>query len=331
MNNQSKSKPIVSRDPLVTIIIAFRHPGEYVRESLEKIGELDYRNFEVILLPDEHMEEIGPEITIIPTGPVGPPRKRDIGAEQARGEILAFIDDDAHPLPDWLKRAVPLFSDDSIAAVGGPAMTPPEDDLSRQAGGRVLSSFMVGGFHSFRSVPDKKRLVDDYPTSNLLVRKTAFMRVGGFNSPYWPGEDTVLCWKLTHEAGMKILYDPDVRVWHHRRPLFKKHWNQLGNYGLHRGYFARKFPRTSRRFTYFLPSLWTAFLFLGWLPLLFIPGGIFLYAAAVLLYFLAALVTGVSSRNLKMTFMVAAGIVTTHVVYGLNFMRGLLIKQLPEE
>ena len=190
---------------------------------------------------------------------------------------------------------------------------------------------MVGGVHIFRSLPGKIREVDDYPTSNLLVRRDAFERVGGFASPYWPGEDTVLCWKLTHQAGLKIIYDPDVRVYHHRRPLFKKHWKQIGNYGLHRGYFARKFPHTSRRFNYFLPSLWTVFILLGWIPGLFFLPWLIFYGALFIFYLAAALLTGVASRNLKMAFLVAGGIITTHIVYGINFIRGLIAKRLPEE
>ncbi len=331
MNSTEESKANIPDTPPVSIIIAFRHPNDYLYECLEKIGELDYPNFEVILLPDQPMEGAGEGILVIPTGAVGPPEKRDIGAKKARGEILAFIDDDAYPRQDWLNRAIPHFRNPQIGAVGGPALTPPEDDLFRQAGGKVLSSLLVGGVHIFRSLPGRIREVDDYPTSNLLVQRDAFERVGGFASPYWPGEDTVLCWKLTHQAGLKIIYDPEVRVYHHRRPLFKKHWKQIGNYGLHRGYFAKKFPRTSRRLNYFLPSLWTLFIFLGWIPGVFFPKWILIYLSAVGFYLLAALASGLGSRNIKITFLVGAGIVTTHFVYGIKFLQGLLRHRLPEE
>lgn len=326
-----KSKIKTSPEPSVSIIIAFQKPGAYLQESLAAIGELDYQDYEVILLPDEPMESAGAGITVIPSGPVGPPLKRDIGAKEAKGELIAFIDDDAYPRKDWLKNAVMDFSDDAVAAVGGPALTAPSDNFWQKAGGDVLAGWMVGGVHLYRMLPRVRREVDDYPTCNLLVRRSTFEEVRGFDSPYWPGEDTVLCWKLTHQAKKKIIYDPEVQVFHHRRPLFRKHWRQIGNYGLHRGYFVKKFPKTSRRFNYFLPSLWTIFLILGWLPLLFITGGVKFYIIIVLLYLLAAIITGVRSLNFKITVIVAAGIITTHIVYGINFIRGLLAKKLPEE
>ena len=326
-----KSKIKTSPEPSVSIIIAFQRPGDYLQECLTAIKKLNYQNYEVILLPDEPMEAVGEGIMVIPSGPVGPPLKRDIGAREAKGEIIAFIDDDAYPREDWLKNAVRDFSDDAVAAVGGPASTAPSDNFWQKAGGEVLAGWMVGGVHLYRMLPKNPREVDDYPTCNLLVRGSTFEEVGGFDSPYWPGEDTVLCWKLTHQAKKKIIYDPEVQVFHHRRPLFRRHWQQIGNYGLHRGYFVKKFPKTSRRFNYFLPSLWTIFLILGWLPLLFIAGGVKCYIIIVLLYLLAAITTGARSLNFKTTVIVAAGIVSTHIVYGINFIRGLLVRKLPEE
>lgn len=317
--------------PMVSIIIAFKDPRPCLEKCLAKIAELDYDNYEVILLPDGPMEHAGAKVRVIPTGPVGPPHKRDIGARESRGGILAFIDDDAYPQPDWLTNAMRAFNDGSIAAIGGPASTPPTDDLWERAGGRVLSCWMVAGVHLYRFVPKMTKDVDDYPTSNLIVRKSDFDAVGGFDTPYWPGEDTVLCMKITKGLGKRIVYDPDVQVWHHRRPIFRAHWRQVANYATHRGYFVKRFPRTSRRFNYFLPSLWTLFLLAGWMPLFFIPSGLKMYAGLVGLYLLAAAVTSLRGATLKMAAVVAAGIVSTHVVYGLNFINGLLKKRLAEE
>ncbi len=323
--------PKWDRTPPVSILIAFAEPTPFLDRCLEEIKALDYPDYEVILLPDRELEKPGSKARIIPTGPVGPPRKRDIGAERAAGEILAFIDDDAYPQEDWLKAAVPHFGDPGVAAVGGPASTAPEDGLLRRAGGRVLESWMVAGEHIYRNIPKMLREVDDYPTCNLLVRRSSFEKAGGFDTPYWPGEDTVLCWKLTHLGKGRIIYAPDVQVFHHRRPLFRPHWRQVGNYGLHRGYFVKKFPATSRRPNYFLPSLWTVFLLLGWIPLLLVPGGIRFYLVPAGLYLLLALASGLRTWNWKEVVLVFAGIVTTHLVYGLNFIRGLAARRLPEE
>ena len=326
-------RPLIysGREPLVSILIPFSRPRPRLEQCLEGIKSLNYPSREVILLPDEPMEERGEGIRIIPTGKMLPPVKRDIGWKQCRGEIVAFIDDDAYPEEGWLKNAVRHFGDEKTAAVGGPASTPPGENFWSEAGGIVMSSRLVAGVHIHRYVPKIMKEVDDHPTSNLLVRKSDLEAVEGFDTPFWPGEDTILCFKLTHQLGKKIVYDPDVQVWHHPRPLFRPLWKQVGDYGLHRGYFAKRYPRTSRRLSYFIPSLWTLFLFLGWIPLMFIPGGWWIYLSLVGIYLLAAVLVGAKSLDLSLASAVAAGVISTHVVYGVAFIRGLFSSGLPEE
>ena len=320
-----------ARSPRVSIVIACAADGPYLREALDHIARLDYPDFETIVLPDRPFEIGLPRVKVIPTGEVGPPRKRDRGVELSAGEIVAFLDDDAYPEPDWLLTAVRHFADPSVAGVGGPAVTPEKDPPLQQAGGRVLSCLMVGGRETYRFIPKTFKEVDDYPTANLLVRRSDFLAAGGFQTPYWPGEDTFLCLKLTKRLGKRIVYDPDAVVRHHRRPLFAAHLRQIGNYGLHRGYFAKRFPETSLRAIYFAPTLLAAFLLLGWLPLSLIPGGLVFYAVPVVLYLLLALLTSLRGFSPKTAPAVFGGIIATHFVYGVQFVRGLLAKRLPEE
>ncbi len=316
--------------PPVSVVVAYRRRNPYLEECLRHLEKLNYPDFEVILLPDERESFPGPW-RVIPTGPVSPPRKRDLGWKSARGEIVAFIDDDAFPDEEWLRNAVRRFAEPGVAAVGGPGTTPENDSRNRKAGGRVLASLLVGGVHAFRVIPRIPRDVDDYPTFNLLVKKTVLEEIGGFDCPWWPGEDTVLCLKI-RESGGRIVYDPDVEVRHHRRPLFRPHWRQFASYGLHRGYFVRKFPATSRRLNYFLPSIWLLFLAGGWLPALIVPWWKFVWAVPAALYLGAAFLS--AARYLfdpPTAAMVLAGIVTTHAVYGWAFLRGLLASRMPEE
>src|SRR5439155_18879431 len=77
--------------------------------------------------------------------------------------------------------------------------------------------------------------------------------IGGWKSSFYGGEDTKFCLELT-KAGFRLRYDPSVVVFHYRRPVFRAHMRQVGNVGRHRGYFVRRFPQTSRRPTYFLPT-----------------------------------------------------------------------------
>ena len=116
-------------NPKVSIIIPLQKFSDYARESLKHCLSLDYSDFEILLLPDSEVKIDSPKVKVIPTGHIGPSEKRDLALKYATGEILAFIDDDAYPTQTWLKEAVKHFQDEKIAAVGGPAITPPDDSL----------------------------------------------------------------------------------------------------------------------------------------------------------------------------------------------------------
>ena len=256
-----------------------------------------------------------------------PGRKRDLASKYAKGEILAFIDDDAYPDQNWLKNAVRHFQDAAIAAVGGPAITPPEESFRGKASGKVYENILLSGNYRYRYVKSSKRFVDDYPSCNLLVRKSVFKELGGFDTEFWPGEDTKLCWGIVHKLNKKILYDPQVLVYHHRRPLFLPHLKQIANYAVHRGYFVKKYPHTSLKLSYFVPSLFVLVLTAG-LVLSFINPVIrYFFISFVVFYVLIVLFFSLN-RDIKLALYVFFGIIFSHLTYGVFFIKGLLTKQL---
>ncbi len=298
-----------------SIIIPFQKPSEYLYECLDHIRKQSYTNYEVVLLPDKKEKFTDPKIKVIASGRIGPAQKRDIGADKSTGDVLAFIDDDAYPDKDWLKNALKCFDKIQIASVCGPGITPPDSSRQEQASGWFSASPLGGGTYTYRFLPQKKRFVDDYPSMNLLVRKKDFSAVGGFDSHFWPGEDTKLCLDLVHTLGKKIIYDPKVLVYHHRRPVWIPHLSQNGNYGLHRGYFARVLPKTSFRPVYFFPSFLVFSLII--LPFVVIP------AYSLLLIANAIWITA-KSRNLFQGLISVPVVFLTHFWYGVRFIQGFL-------
>ena len=116
---------------------------------------------------------------------------------------MAFLDDDAYPVESWLSLALKHFTDPEIAAVGGPAVTPDSDSLMQKASGGVYCSSLMSGQYVYRYLPKKERFVDDYPSCNFLVRKSVMLALGGFNTKFWPGEDTFLCLKIVQDLKRK--------------------------------------------------------------------------------------------------------------------------------
>jgi hypothetical protein len=315
--------------PFVSIVIACPAPSAYLDEALAAIACQTYRRFEVILLPDAPSGRARPEgVREIPTGSVRPAEKRNRGIAEARGDIVAFLDDDAYPAEHWLECALPYFSIPHVSAVGGPAVTPPNDPYLALLGGRVYANPIVSGHYRYRYHPTRVLEIDDFPTCNLLVRTEDLRAVGGFRTDFWPGEDTYLCMELTNRLHRRILYDPSAVVFHHRRPLFLPHLRQIARYGLHRGFFARRFPATSRRLGYVLPSLLVLGIVLGLPPALTCPPCRWLYLGTLAVY--AAATLAATLRLNPVTWLLTwLGVVLTHMVYGVRFLIGLSSRRLP--
>jgi len=327
---------MMSDVPSFSIIIPFKAWSRDLDECLSHIGNLSDKNYEIVLLPDDLLaltEKYSDlPIEILPTGKVNPAIKRDMAAQKASGAFLAFIDDDAYPQPDWLDVAFNYFNKHpDVGAIGGPAITPENDPYWARVSGAVFLSPASGG-NPERYIPcPPSRKVDDWPSVNLIVRKKAFLKAGGFDSQYWPGEDTLFCMKLIEQAGCKIVYVPELIVWHHRRPGLPKHLRQIGNYGLHRGFFAKKFPKTSRKLKYFIPSIWVCFLVFGMFFSMTSNLMGFLYLAGLTVYLIAL---GISWNDIRKhePLSVALGavpyIVMTHIWYGARFVIGLTTREL---
>lgn len=328
----------------VSIIIAVGMPGPFLEECVGRCLGLEYPDYEIIVLPDDDwtlpdtivvdypdykiVQTDFSRVRVIPTGKVRPAEKRDRGVTESLGDIVAIIDDDAYPERDWLSKAVVHFGDPTVAAVGGPGITPPGDSLRRKISGWIYESPLVSASYVYRYVPRARRDVDDYPTSSLIIRKRDFIAAGGFDTGYWPGEDTILCMKLTHELGRRIVYDPGVRVYHHRRDVFGPHLRQVRRYAYHRGFFARRFPATSLRVGYFVPSLFTVFALFGWMTFLLHRTAFVLWGGVMLVYAALALVFSLRTWNPAGILGVFSGTVLTHIVYGFWFVAGLFTPEI---
>ena len=353
-----------SPPPKVSVIIACPGPSTYLDEAIDGLSRQTLPPYEIIVLPDEPLPVIREEgtgnreeesnkaeispishllspisylpegttripIRVVPSGRVRPAEKRNMGIEAATGDVIAFLDDDASPQPQWLAQACRHFSRDKVGAVGGPAITPPRDPSLAQLGGEVYESPLVSGTARFRYVSERLRKVDDIPSCNLLVRANVLREVGGFNTRYWPGEDTILCLDIVRR-GHEMVYDPFAIVFHHRRPLFGPHLRQIGRYAHHRGFFCRVFPQTSLRFSYMVPSLFVLGAILGPVACHFLPVLWPFYIGVMGFYLAITFVFAFKPRPHKWLIL-WLGIMSTHVWYGVRFIQGLLFGRMPKE
>ncbi len=304
--------------PLFSIIIPVRQSTDYLKETLAVLSKINNKYFEVLVITDK--------ISI----KTDPSTKRNIGAKKAKGDYLVFLDDDSFPSIKYFKYAQKLVNKyPNYAAFCGPCLTPSSDSVYQKASGLVWSSFLgSGGAGSYRNSIQNSRFVDDYPTVNLIVKKTDFWAINGFQSKYWPGEDTILCLDIVQKLKKKIFYYPKLIVFHHRRSVIFAHLKQLSRYALHRGLFAKKFPQTSFRIGYLTPSFFLIYCLS--LPFIFQYSSYFLYP---LYLYLSLLLTTffyfvLTNNSIFISFLATITIPITHLYYGFLFLVGFFSRDL---
>lgn len=273
----------------ISIIVPFVSLNKYVLECIEYCLNLDYPNFELILLPDESIKLPrkfnDKRIKIIETGKKNIAKKRNVGITVSDTDFYAFIDSDAYPIRNWLKNSmIPFLKSDKIWVVGGPNITPPNEKFHKKAVGNSLKSFLVTGKNSFRKKISQSRICDDLPSCNLIVKKEAIDSIGCFNEDFPVGEDIEFCTRIK-KKNKKIYYCNNVIVYHHNRDLFLPFIFQRITYGL----LVFKLIKTSNSFhifSLFAPLIFLSFLFFGAILSIFSEAIFYIWLFVIIFYFI---------------------------------------------
>ncbi len=317
--------------PKVSVVIPLYVISDRFFSDFEHFQKLDYPDFELLVVCDKKvvlpkLKSVDVKLILTKKKQTGPAEKRDIALSKTRGEYLAFLDDDSYPDKNWLKNAVDVIKQENTVAVCGPGLTPPRDSWSQKISGAILTSRFGSGPYKYRFDSDTPRFIDDYPAYNMIISRKVLEEVGGFGTKFYGGEDTALCIKIIN-VGYKILYHPSIVVYHHRRKFPFEFAKQIGNVGLHRGYFAKNYPQTSLRLSYFMPSL----MLVGGLFLvaMFFINGMFgaILVATTALGYLTVFVEGMKKNSFLINTILPLAIFITHVVYGVNFIKGFLFTE----
>ncbi|MDA0170027.1 glycosyltransferase [Solirubrobacter taibaiensis] len=153
----------------------------------------------------------------------GPAAARNTGLEHATTELVAFVDADTLPPPDWIERLAGHFDDPRVAAVA-PRI---------RAANRRRSPLDMG----------PNRTVQYVPSAALLVRTPV-----RFDETLRYGEDVDLIWRLL-DRGHRVVYDPSVVVLHHEADVLRRRFR----YGTSAAPLAARHPTRLRHVVFSRP------------------------------------------------------------------------------
>jgi GT2 family glycosyltransferase len=225
---------MVPNQPFFSIIIpTYNRPAELVL-CLEALCRLDYpRNlFEVIVVDDGSKTTLQPvvscffdqlDVTLVTQANAGPAAARNAGAKRAKGEFLAFIDDDCITLPDWLQKLANRFSETPDQAIGGRTL----NALTENPYSAASQNLMDAGYAYYNPLPGQASF---FASNNLTVPAAHFQSMGGFDSAFKTSEDRDFCDRWWHH-GFQMTYAPEILIYHSHPLNFRAFWQQHFNYG----------------------------------------------------------------------------------------------------
>jgi mycofactocin glycosyltransferase len=249
--------------PPITVIIPTRDRGASVVECLKSIYSQEYPpgRIEVIVIDDGSRDETSKLVSafscklIVNPSSHGQSYCRNLGAREAKNEILAFLDDDCVPGRTWLRDLVPYIQWEEVGAVGGYVDGYSNESLLDRY--EKEFSLLNLGKHIFRSVNDRFFV----PTCNMLIRKKAFVETGGIRETLHIGEDVDFCWRM-RDAGWQALYVPSGTVRHKHRNTLGKWMRRRADYGTSEAVLSKLHPQR-RKTLQWQPFAAAAFLGVG--------------------------------------------------------------------
>ncbi|MGH6878865.1 MAG: glycosyltransferase [Rhizomicrobium sp.] len=196
-----------AKPPFFSVVIPTFERHNLLGRLTRNLTKQSCRDFETIIVdqsvepwPDRGANR-QKDVLYFHTNVRGPGFARNTGARFARGKVIAFVDDDCEPFPDWLERAEKEFRSFDIVGIEG-----------------LVASARTGD-PDWRAVTNEGFEGLGFMTANLFLRAEAFHAINGFDVAFGDvpfREDTDLGWRA-QELG-RIPFSRAARVYHPPQP-----------------------------------------------------------------------------------------------------------------
>jgi GT2 family glycosyltransferase len=197
--------------------------------AVQSVAEQSPPPAEILVVSDHNdallervRRELPEVVAVAGTGPRGLSGARNAGVEAARGEVIAFLDDDAVAEAGWLASLLEPYADPGVIGVGG--TIEPLWPGRRPAAMPVEFDWVVGC--TYRGVPTTRQPVRNLIGANMSIRRAVFDAIGGFRADVGRVgtrpvgcEETELCIRARRALpGARLVFEPTARVRHRVTP-----------------------------------------------------------------------------------------------------------------
>lgn len=229
--------------PLVSVVVPTANRASYLEIALASLASQDLdRPFEIVVV-DDASSDATPDVvaragvrSLRHDPPRGANAARNAGIAAAEGALVVLIDDDVETPPGWLRALVAAAERHPDAdAIGGPIRARLEGPAPRSCGRELppITTLDLG--------PDDRE-TELVWSANMLLRRTAVARIGGFDEALPTGGDEEEWLERLRAAGGRVWYAADAGL-DHRRAGDDARLRSLMRSAYHRGRNLRAFDR----------------------------------------------------------------------------------------
>ena len=224
----------------ISVIVPALNEEKYLPRCLDSLVRQSRREPVEIIVVDggstdrtvQVAKECVQKVLVEPARPVG--AARNIGARQAKGEVLAFIDADTIACEDWVEEIARTF-DSTPGAVGVSGPTLPYEGTHLD---RIAYHVATGCVQRFSFRLGRPHVAG----FNCAYRRKAFWDAGGFDEDRVLLEDVMLSLRMRHQG--RILFNPEMIAYTSLRRIKKYGYPYLTTYNLINWIVMLLFKRT---------------------------------------------------------------------------------------
>jgi glycosyltransferase involved in cell wall biosynthesis len=235
-----------SQPPLVSVVVPARDAQRTLPACLRALAtqSLPADQYEVIVVVDRESRDGSAAVAgasgvrVLESELSGAPGARNTGIAAATGEWIAFTDADCVPSRTWLAHllaAVTATGDTATLGAAGLTLGYRSDTPAA----RYVD--LTGGLQAERHLAHER--YPWAPTGNVMYRRSALRKVGGFDPRFNTYEGCDLHTRLARKVGGPFAYVPTAIVMHQHRAGWRAYWRQQVGYGVGYAQFFRRYRR----------------------------------------------------------------------------------------
>jgi glycosyltransferase involved in cell wall biosynthesis len=262
-------KSATSSLPFVSVVLPVKNGAGRLETCLQSLRQQTYPkdSFEIIVADGRSVDATVAIAQSFGCIVVDNPREtvaggRNAGVSVARGDLIAFSEDDMDLPPTWLMAGVRALDNQAIVAVGGPTPIPETSKPFSKAVDFIFRLASLSGYSVQSGIDMSGKAASDIPGGNAIYRREAFALYGPVDESLITGEDVDFHLRL-RAHGYLLAFSPAFIAHHCKRDSPTKFFKQIRRFAQGRIQLARRYREALRPLHYLMALTAPAALLLG--------------------------------------------------------------------